>query len=558
MTMKKSTIKRVHDYAASIRDGRIPSCEMVRLAVDRWYLDWERKDIHFVVNDFNRFVRFSRMLKHYKGELAGQFIRLEDWQLFIVANVFGWKFRSTGLRRYTYADVYVPRKNGKTTFAAIIALYMLLFDGEAAAEIYAAAVDKEQAKICFDTAKHLIEASDFAEIVRVFKGSIVVEETASVFKPLSKDTKNKDGLNPQCGICDERHAWATNEIYEVLKTGMGARRQPLIFSISTAGTDTSNPYFRDLEFLRNVMRGTKSKDNHFIYLYEPDEGDKWDSEETWRKVNPNYGISLSKDYMIHESREAKEKGGSTLAAFCTKNLNMWVDAPEVWIPDDDVQANNAEFDTDTLLGKPCYVGIDFARKTDISAVAFYFPDVKVARIKYLIPEAKIQSESDRVDYRQWYESGWIDKVPGAVVDEDFYMAWIVKELDKYDVRAIAYDPWGMWNVLNKFGRYSDVLLEYQQNIRYMSVPTKWLEAEVFKHNLNFLGDPVLRWMFGNVVVYTDPNANIKLDKGKSRNKIDGVVALVDAIGGWLNKTSGEPDVITDYNGVISINLFNDL
>lgn len=555
--MKASTISRVHKYAAGVRDGSIPSCEMVRLAVERWYSDWERTDLYFCERDFNRFVRFSRMLKHYKGELAGQYIRLEDWQLFIAANIFGWKVRATGLRRYTYADVYVPRKNGKTTFAAIIALYMLLFDGEAAAEVYAAAVDKEQAKICFDTAKHLIAASDFSEIVRVFKGSIVMEETASVFKALSKDTKNKDGLNPHCGICDERHAWATNEIYEVLKTGMGARRQPLIFSISTAGTDTSYPYFSDLAFLRDVMRGIKVKDNHFIMLFEPDEGDKWDSEETWRKVNPNYGISLSVEYMKHESSEAREKGGTTLAAFCTKNLNMWVDAPAVWIPDDDVKENNADFDESSLLGQTCYVGIDLSRKTDINAVAFFFPDVKVAKVQFLLPETKVQSDQDRVDYRKWYEDGWIVKVPGSVLDEDWYIDWLLPELDKYDVKAIAYDPWGMWNILNKFGRYSDKLLAYQQNIRYMSVPTKWLEAEVFRHNMNFLHNPVMRWMFGNVVIYTDPNANIKLDKGRSRNKIDGVVALVDAIGGWLNKTAEEPTVIDDYE-VATVNIFGQI
>ena len=245
----KSTISRVHDYAKAVRDGSLPSCEMVRLAVDRWYADWERDDIYFDEKAFNKVVRFSKILKHFKGEFAGRPVLLEDWQLFIVANIFGWKMRSTGKRRYTYADVYVPRKNGKTTFAAVIALYMLIADGESAAEVYSAAVDKAQAKICFDTSAEMVRNCDLFEFARVFrKGSIVVEENASTYKPLSKDTKNKDGLNIHCGICDERHAWKTNEIYEVLKTGTGARSQPLIFSISTAGTDTSYPYFQDLEF----------------------------------------------------------------------------------------------------------------------------------------------------------------------------------------------------------------------------------------------------------------------------------------------------------------------
>ena len=535
-------IQIVHQYAASIRDGSLPACKMVRLAVERWYTDWERDDLYFDVRDFNTFVKFSRLLKHFKGEKAGTPITWEPWQLFIAANIFGWKYKATKRRRYTYADVYVPRKNGKTTFAAVIALYMLLLDGESAAEVYAAAVDKAQAKICFDASAELVKGVPELEgYVRVFrKGSIVVEDTASAYKPLSKDTKNKDGLNIHCGICDERHAWKTNEIYEVLKTGVGARSQPLIFSISTAGTDTSYPYFRDLEFLRQVMLGIKEKDNHFIMLYEPDEGDRWDDPATWAKVNPNFGVSLGRKYMEDECQEAKEKGGSTLAAFQTKNLNMWVDAPEVWIADEDVAANNAPFDVSSLEGAECYVGIDLASKTDLTATALFFPKFNVIKFLIILPEAKIQDkgvENDIVDYRLWAEQGWITISPGKVLDEEWYMMQLFNELGKYDVRSIAYDPWGMWDLKTRFGKYESKLMEYTQSIRYMSVPTKDLEARVCRHELNFLGNPVIRWMFRNVVIYRDPNANIKLDKGRSRNKIDGVVAAVDAIGGYLTKNA---------------------
>ena len=541
--MKLKELDRVHRYAAAVDDGSLPSCRMVRLAVSRWFDDWKRDDIYFDAAAFRSFVRFCSMLKHFKGSFAGKPIELEDWQLFIAANIFGWKMKETKKRRYTYADVYVPRKNGKTTFAAVIALYMLIFDGEAAAEVYAAAVDRNQAKICYDASAELIRNSDLAEYVRVFrKGSIVVEDTASAYKPLSKDTKNKDGLNIHCGICDERHAWKTNEIYEVLKTGVGARSQPLIFSISTAGTDTSYPYYSDLEFLRQVMLGIKQKDNHFIMLYEPDEGDRWDDPVTWKKVNPNYGVSLSEKYMADECQEAKDKGGSTLAAFCTKNLNMWVDAPEVWISDDDVAANNSSFDESKLAGAECYVGIDLASKSDLTATAFFFPRYMVVKFVFTLPEAKIQdkgAENDVVDYRLWRDQGWITISPGPVLDEDWYLAQLFNELEKYNVKAVAYDPWGMWNMKNRFGKYESKLMEYQQSIRFMSVPTKELESRVLKHEMNFLGSPVIRWMFRNVVIYKDPNANIKLDKSRSRNKIDGVVALVDAIGAWLTKTADD-------------------
>ena len=542
--MPTSPITQVNEYAAAVRSGALPSCLMVRKAVDRWYEDMARPDLYFDRSAFLRVVKFSGMLKHFKGEFAGQSIVWQPWQLFILANIFGLKYRDTKRRKYTYADVYVPRKNGKTTFAAVIALYMLLLDGESAAEVYAAAVDKAQAKICFDASAELVKGVPELEgYVRVFrKGSIVVEDTASAYKPLSKDTKNKDGLNIHCGICDERHAWKTNEIYEVLKTGVGARSQPLIFSISTAGTDTTYPYFRDLEFLRQVMLGIKEKDNHFIMLYEPDEGDAWDDPATWAKVNPNFGVSLGRKYMEDECQEAKEKGGSTLAAFQTKNLNMWVDAPEVWIPDDDVAACSSAFDESQLEGAECYVGIDLASKSDLTAAALFFPKQMVVKYLFTVPESKLteaQGRGDVVDYRLWVEQGWLTVCPGRVLDEEWWLAQLFNAIAPYKVKCIAYDPWGMWDLKNRFGKYEDALMEYRQDIRYMSVPTKDLESRVLKHGINLLGNPVIRWMFRNVVIYKDPNANIKLDKARSRNKIDGVVATVDAIGGWLNKTSGD-------------------
>ena len=558
-----SPLTIVNQYAASVRDGSLPSCKMVKLAVERWYKDWERTDIYFDRKALTVFVNFAATLKHFKGEWAGRPIILEPWELFVVANIFCWKYKSTKKRRYTYADVYVPRKNGKTTFAAVIALFMLVMDGESAAEVYAAAVDKEQAKICFDASAQLVQNSGWGEYVKYFrKGSIVVEETASAYKPLSKETRNKDGLNIHCAICDERHAWKTTEIMDVIVTGIGARSQPLIFSISTAGVDTSYPYFADLEDLRNILRGIRKKENHFCFLFEPDKDDQWDDEATWMKCNPNYGVSLSKKYMREECENAKARGGTTLAAFQTKNLNMWVDAPDIWIQDDDVVANNAPFDESKLAGEDAYVGIDLASKTDITAVAFFFPKFNVVKFLFTIPEKKFQDKTsigDIVDYRLWKEQGWLTICPGPVLDEDWWMKLLFAEMDKYKVRCITYDPWGMWQLKTRFGKYEDKLMEYPQDIRHMSVPTKEMEGKVLRHELNFLDNPMIRWMMKNVVIYVDPNGNIKLDKARSRNKIDGVVALVDAIGGWLNITKGKTGEIYVSHGlrVISANSDND-
>ena len=524
---------------------------MVRKAVERWHADLQREDLYFDEKAFNRIVRFSREFKHYKGEKAGQRFEPEDWQLFIFANIIGLKRKDSGKRKYTYADIYVPRKNGKTYLAAILSAYFLLKDGEAGPEVYTAAVDQAQARLCYDASAEIIKNSIFATDTKPYQWGMKSLKNAGVFKPLSKDTKNKDGLNISAAICDERHAWPTTEIYDVIKTGMGARSQPMLLSISTAGNDTSNPYYRDIETYKEILLGVKEKDNHFLLLFCPDEGDAWDDPETWKKVNPNLGVSLSLDYMRNECNEAKLRGGTYQQAFCVKNLNMWVDAPDVWIPDEDIEANNAAFDESQLATLDCYVGIDFARKTDIVAVAFWFPEVKVAKYLCIVPEAKVRENGDRVDYRLWSQQGWLVTCHGSVIDEDWFMLTLLGWLGRYNVKKVAYDPWGMWNMLQKFGPFQDRLEPYKQDIRYMSVPTKELEAMVRRHELNFLGNPIIRWMFGNVVVYIDPNANIKLDKARSRDKIDGVVALVDAVGSWLNatarQTEGNKEIYRDHS-----------
>lgn len=528
----------VQDYCRKVKTGDIPSCLMIVKAVERFEADLADPDIIFDEKVFDKLCRFSEKFKHFKGDMAGKYFKPEPWQLFIFANIIGLKWRATGKRKYTYADIYVPRKNGKTFLAAILAGWFLIADGESGPEVYTAAVDQAQARLCYDASAELIKNSIFAKYTKPYQWGMKSLNNVGVFKPLSKDTKNKDGLNISAAICDERHAWPNNEIYDVIKTGMGARSQPMLLSISTAGMDTSNPYYSDIETYKNIMLGIKRKDNHFLMLYTPDEGDKWDDPATWAKVNPNLGVSLNLTYMQNECDEAKLRGGTYLAAFCTKNLNMWVDAPTVWIPDEDIQKCSQPFDQSQLEGAECYVGIDLASKTDITATALWFPKYNVLKWFFCIPEEKVRSLEDRVDYRLWAEQGWVIITPGKVLDEDWYIDFLLKSLSPYKVKSIAYDPWGMWNLVGKLSRYNDQLMEYRQDIRYMSVPTKWLEAETRKANLNFLNNPVIRWMFKNVVIYVDPNANIKLDKSRSRDKIDGIVAAVDAVGSWLNITGG--------------------
>ena len=548
---KHEDIRRLEAYVTGIMDGSRPSCRYIRLACQRWLDDLKRPDLYFDSAVYLKICRFSRQFKHYKGPLAGQFFEPEDWQLFVFANIIGLKRSESGRRKYRLGDLYLPRKNGKTFLSAIFALWFLMMDGEAGAEVYMAALDQEQAKLCYDAAITLGRGSIFGKLLKIYNSRLKTEcpQVNGVMKPLSKDTQNKDGLNIHAAICDERHAWPSTEMLDVIKTGMGARPQPFILSISTAGVDVSNPYFSDVEAYKSEMTGAMPlEDDHFFMLYCPDEEDRWEDEETWIKTNPNLGVSLSWDYMRSTFNEAQVRGGSYIVSFQTKNLNLWVDAPKVWLPDEDVALCNRPFDEGDLAGEECYVGIDLASKNDICATALFFPKYMYVKFLFVLPEGKISERSDRVDYRKWMEEGWIVSCPGRVLDEGWYIATLFDQLRRYDVRCIAYDPWGMWDLKHQFSRYEDELMEYSQDIRHMSVPTKRLESEVLKHRMNFGGNPVIRWMMRNVVVYIDPNANVKLDKAKSRNKIDGVVALVDAIGGWLTRTNGRGgDMYDDHD-----------
>lgn len=559
--------KKVNSYIRSVYTHRRICGKWEKAAVTRHLEDLKKVGskypYFFDVKKAMLILNFSKMLNHYKGPKAGKMIELEGWECFILWCVFGWQKKDGSGRRFTYADVEVARKNGKTTLAAIIALYMALLDGEQAGEVYIAAMDKDQAKICWEAAMFIAKGSPaIAEMFEYYtsKSSIVQPDSLSTIKPFSKDTKNKDGLNPSCGICDERHAWKTNELLDVLKSGMGARRQPLIFSITTAGTDMSLPYYRDLKILKEILSHTIIQDNQFVMLFELDEGDDWRNEKVWKKANPNLNVSISIEYMRGEFLDAINKQSTYETNFKTKNLNMYVDAPSVWIADDKIILCDFDTNIENLSHQECYAGLDLASHVDVNALELYFPNIENHPVLsfFWIPENKMKENTDRVDYRQWVQDGWMTATPGDVIDIDWILSDIDNILKKYDVRNISYDPakayHGVIQGLIKLG-YESILDEFSQSMMNMSEPTKEMQRLILEKNVDLMKNPVLRWMFQNIAIYTDPNANIKMDKKKSSNKIDGVVALANAIGGYMSSIADtESKIIYKGHGLRTLKI----
>lgn len=529
-------IELAEKYISDVLDGSRCAGELEILAVKRHIEDIKKskkKTFEYVFMPEKTIIvfKFISLLKHYKGEWANQQFTLEPWQAFIVYCIFGWQKKKGG-RRYTYVDIEVARKNGKTTFAAAISLAMLLIDGESGAEIYSAAVDKDQAKICWEAASEMAKKSPhISDHLKFYKNSIVLESSASFFKPLSKDSKNKDGLNPHVAICDERHAWKTNEIFEVLKSGMGARKQPMIISITTAGFDKDAPYFKDLKVMEQILRGYKSQDNWFIIIFQPDKDDDWQDEKTWIKANPNYGVSVSKDYFTKELEDALNKGGTTEVNFKTKNLNIWVDAPDTWIGEEIVRKNNKPYDMSCLIGKKCICGIDLASHSDFNAYGLFFPDEMVYYVRYFIPKGAVKDE-----YQEFIKEGEVILTDGDTIDIDFMVDYIIEDLQNYDLEKIAFDPYkayhGVIQGLTNAG-LGDYLIEYAQGISFTSEPMKLIEKIVREGGFNFLGNKTLMWNFRNIVIYTDAQGNIRPNKREIKRKIDGISALIMVVGIWM-------------------------
>lgn len=538
--------KKVKKYINDVLSGRRICGKLERLAVERHLADLENADklkIRFDEVAAMRCISFFSILKHSKGEFSGKRFELEPWQMFIVWVLFGWK-RLDGSRRFRYAYVEVARKNGKTTFAAALSLYMMVLDGEDGAEIYTAATKRDQAKICWTEARNMVGKSPaLSNKIARFQSALTMESTLSKMEPLAADSDKLDGLNPHFAVVDEYHAHKTDMLYNVLKSATGARRQPMIFTITTAGFDKTSPCFLMRRIYIDVLLGIKKQENTFVMIYSADEGDDWKDPKTWAKSNPNMGISISAEYLEEEFKSALNRGGSEEVNFKTKNLNQWVDAPTVWIQDEKVRkCSHGTTDAD-LVGQTCYAGLDLASHVDINALALYFPELKAVKMHYWIPEAKMEENADRVDYKTWAAEGRIFVTDGNVIDIDAQVEKITEIIRGVNCRNIAFDPakayHGTVQGLQKAG-LNNILDEFNQSIKTMSEPTRELQRLVESAEVDLMNDPVLRWMFRNAVAVTDANDNIKLHKAKSMNKIDGLTAIINAIGGYMSGAKPEP------------------
>ena len=545
-------LKAAECYAWDIRQGKITACEWVKLAVKRYFNDLKAAETKKFPYYFDRdaaisAIKFFDFLRHSKGEWAGQVFRFEDWESFIVWNLFGWRNKKTGFRRFRTSFLEVARKNGKTTLAAGIGNYMFDGDGEQGSEVYAFANKLDQAKIVHSEASRMIKSSPMLRNrIGIHVNNLHNLETNSKFEPLGRDYSSMDGLNTHCGIGDEVHAMKTREIYDIIDTSTGARTQSLIFLITTAGFNKQSICFELHDYTQKILECTIIDDEFFGIIYTLDEGDDWQDEKNWIKSNPNIGISAKWDDLRRKAKRAVSVP-SAMNSFLRLHLNIWTESETRWISADVWNACDYPVEPDGLRGRELYGGLDLSSNKDLSAFALVCPPLTAddryqVIMRFWIPQDNIveRVRRDRVPYDVWVRLGYITATAGNVIDYKEILHEIDELAQKYDIREIAFDRWGATKVIQDlqdmgFEKPADNkgaarhLIDFGQGYKSMSPPTKELENLILQKKIAHGGNPVLAWMASNVVIQEDPAGNIKPDKAKSTEKIDGVVALVMAL-----------------------------
>lgn len=491
----------------------------------------------------NKAISFiETFITHTKGELTGKPFILEDWQKEIVGNIFGWKNKETDLRKYRTVFIEVPRKNGKTTLCAAIGIYMLFADRERGAEIYAAAGDRNQAGIVFEIAKGMIANNvELSSRGKVFRNSITNESKGNFFQAISSDSKTKHGFNANCIIFDELHTQPNRDLWDTLTTSTGARREPLTIAITTAGYDRQSICYELYNYAKRVLDKSISDESFYPVIYEAEAEDDITLESTWKKANPNYGISLRKDYMERESKRAIELP-SYQNTFKRLMLNIWTESQTKWIGHDEWMECHQEFDYSTLEGKECWGGLDLASTRDLSAFVLVF-NVNgkfIVRPYIFIPKenAKKRSDRDGVNYVEWLRDGHVFGTEGDVQDYHFIRAKINELSKKYRIQAICYDRWNASQIVIDLQNDGANLDPFGQGFVSMSMPTKALEVEIIAKNIIHDNNPCLNWCLSNITIQEDPAGNIKPNKSKSVDRIDPIVALIMALGGYYSEDDG--------------------
>lgn len=524
----------------AVLEGRITVGRLARLAVERHYRDLREQERRGLMwrpeMAAHTLAFFPKFCRHFEGEWAGQPVELASWQAFWIAVEFGW-YRTDGARRFRTFYEEVARKNGKSTKLAGVGLYLFAADKEAGAQVYTAATKLEQAKITHKAAEMMVAKSPhLRRLIKNHLNRLWIPGTANLFVPLGADARTLDGLNVHGAIVDELHAHPSRELWDVLDTARGARKRSVMHAITTAGFNQDGSIcLEQRNYLIQILEGALDDDSFGGVIYTLDPGDDWFDESNWVKANPNLGVSV----FLEELRTQAQKARAVPAAlnnFLTKRLNIWTQALESWLSLESWDACGQPLDEEALRGRRCFGGLDLASRTDIAAWILLFPPLQPdgswdVLVRLFVPADNMltRDRKDRVSYSAWARQGHITATAGNAIDQEAIRAQILDDAGKFDLQSIGFDEWNAGKLAAELMDDGVEMVALTQNFQNLSEPSKELEALVLSRRLNHGGHPVLRWMAGNVVVLRDTNDNYRPNKKKSRDRIDGIVALIMAL-----------------------------
>lgn len=558
-------------YAEQVLSGEVLACKWTKAACKKQLDDLKAAGqdanypYEFDIDEAEYICKFIELLPHVKGKWVGEKIHLEPWQIFILTTVFGWYSKEDNYRRFRIAYIEVPRKNAKSTLTSGVSLYMLTGDNEPGAEVYSAATTRDQARIVFDTARMMAKAEPGFR--RRF-GVVVLEHSmyetihGGKYIPLSAEGSTLDGLNIHFSSIDELHAHKTRAVYDVIETATGSRSHPLIWSITTAGFDRSGICFEQRSYVTSILNATLSKhgglgyqvkgqitedDTYFGIIYTIDDGDDWSEEDTWKKANPNYGISVYEKDIAKLAKKAK-KVSSARNNFLTKRLDVWVNASEAWMDMlrweecADPEMNLSEFE-----GEPCWVGIDLAEKKDFAAVVLVFWREGKLHVfpRLYLNDGTIES-GDNDQYEGWREDEYIISNDGDITDFDLIKDDLIRFSKQFDLQEVPYDPaFSPYFATKLINDHGLPMVEMRQTSLNFTAAIIELENLVMERRLVFQENPVLTWMMSNAVIAKSKFSNLRsITKEKDSNKIDGIIALLLALArAMVQQEHSEPGIV---------------
>ncbi len=539
-------MKGYYHYVEDVLNGKIVVGELIKLACQRFKDDLQRQDIYFNESVVDKAINFIGTLKHFMGKSSGKHFKLENWQQFIIANIVGWYWKDGNTRRFTSSYIEVSRKNGKTALAAALCLYYLIADGEDGAEVDLAANSKEQAKIAFEFCSSFSKQLDpKGKYLKPYRDNVQFALNNSKLKVFAADDSKLDGFNASFGLIDEYHAAKNSKVRDVIKSSMGMRNNPHLCTITTAGFDKTLPCYKLRSTSIEILNKLKTDDSMFIAIYSLDDKDNWTDKDNWVKCTPNLNVTVTSKY-IKEQVQSAINNPSEEVGVKTKTLNLWCDVADVWLPESYIVKASKDIHLEDFRDCECYIGVDLSATSDLTAVSYLIEkdDIYYFKTDYYLPESALVDKPDRETYKLWKQQGLITITTGNVTDYDYITNDIVAASNILNIQKIGYDKWNATQWAIHATEIGLPLEEYPQTMGNFNRPTKELERLILSGNTVIDNNEITRWCFRNVELKSDYNGNVKPNKGIKSKKIDGVIAIIQALGMYLTVPHYSNEILT--------------